>query len=122
MANTRMLCAVCGADMSVLSDRLNQLRDASPPIDSTSSSSMAVADKSSSIGSNLNSKAQLDASSSIDATGSFSDADDAELSAALGRRISQIATSTGSFSSMDEEEERQPLTGPVSCAGPGWFD
>jgi len=44
---------------------------------------------------------------------SFSDADDDELSSALGKRISQIATTSGSFSSLDEEEQRQPLTGEV---------
>jgi hypothetical protein len=87
---------------------MNQLRDATPPAGS-SSSSMTVAEMSSSLGNNINSS---------DATDSFSDVDDAELSAALGRRITQIATSTGSFSSMDEEEQRQPLTGQVSPTGP----
>jgi hypothetical protein len=55
---------------------------------------------------------------SLDATGSFSDAEDSEVSAALNRRISQIATTTGEWgSSMDEEEMRQPLVGEVSLRG-----
>jgi hypothetical protein len=61
-----------------------------------------------------------------DPTGSFSDADDSEVSAALSRRIKQIATTTGEWgSSMDEEEMRQPLTGEVgafeqSCCVDTW--
>lgn len=51
---------------------------------------------------------------SLDATASFSDAEDSEVSEALSRRIRQIATTTGEWgSSMDEEEMRQPLTGEV---------
>jgi hypothetical protein len=43
------------------------------------------------------------------------------VSAALGRRIKQIATTTGEWGSrVDEEEMRQPLTGEVSApGGPG---
>jgi hypothetical protein len=49
------------------------------------------------------------------ASGSFSDAEDSEVSAALSKRIKQIATTTGEWgSSMDEEEMRQPLSGEVS--------
>jgi uncharacterized cupin superfamily protein len=42
------------------------------------------------------------------------------VSAALSRRIKQIATTTGEWgSSVDEEEMRQPLTGEVSVTWGG---
>lgn len=50
----------------------------------------------------------------VSASGSLSDADDADVATALNQRIKQIATTTGEWgSSMDEEEMRQPLTGEV---------
>lgn len=108
--------------MSVLSDRINQLRNTpTPGASSSSSSSSAVLDPPSSssglagIGNSALAGRGSSGSSSDDATKSFSDADDDELSAALGQRIKQIATTTGEWgSSMDEQEMRQPLTGEVS--------
>ncbi len=53
-------------------------------------------------------------------SGSFSDADDGDLAAALNRRIGQIAVSTASFDSeVTEEEMRQPLTGEARDGGRG---
>jgi hypothetical protein len=123
--------------MSILSDRINQIRDSPSPSSSSSSSSSgnaAVLDppdqppfNSSSGASGLNSPGFSSSSSSAgfdeDPAKSFSDADDDELSAALGKRISQIATTSGSWSeSMEEEEMRQPLSGEVSRLTAYTFD
>jgi hypothetical protein len=108
-----------------LQARINELRDAEGP-----SPAAAGVGSSSSWGPSSSFDQQSPSSSSTDstaadlyadydgfdnATGSFSDAEDSEVSAALSRRIKQIATTTGEWgSSVDEEEMRQPLTGEVS--------
>jgi hypothetical protein len=116
--------------MSILSDRINRMRDSQSPSSSSGSGSgnSALLDPpeqqplgsssggSSSSGLNLPGFSSSSSSAGLDAdpSKSFSDADDDELSAALGKRISQIATTSGSWSeSMDEEDMRQPLTGEV---------
>jgi hypothetical protein len=104
--------------MQSLSDRIKDLQQSSST-GSASSGGAAVTDP---IGSGGSSSSSINLGSSLgnedllpESTRSFSDADDTELSAALGQRIRQIATSTGSYSDeVDEEEMRQPLTGPVS--------
>jgi hypothetical protein len=90
--------------MKVLQDRLAQLRDGGP---AASASSAAAAGPSSGDQASLN-----------DAPGaagrSFSDSDDGELTSALNRRISEIATATGEWgASVDEEAMRRPLDGEV---------
>ncbi|KAF6258579.1 hypothetical protein COO60DRAFT_1518042 [Scenedesmus sp. NREL 46B-D3] len=115
--------------LSILSDRINRIRDSpSGSSRSSSSGSAAIIDppgqqpfsSDSSRGSSTRTSSgglSLPGSSSgagldADPAKSFSDADDDELSAALGKRISQIATTSCSWSeSMDEEAMRQPLTG-----------
>lgn len=101
-----------------LQARINELRDAEGP--STAGAAAGASTSSSwSSSSSLNqqipgSRSAADDADSLDATASFSDAEDSEVSAALSRRIKQIATTTGEWgSSMDEEEMRQPLTGEV---------
>uniref|UniRef100_A0A383VWH4 Uncharacterized protein n=1 Tax=Tetradesmus obliquus TaxID=3088 RepID=A0A383VWH4_TETOB len=108
---------------SILSDRVNRMRDSpssSPsPISSSNSALLDPPEQQNNSSSSSMSGLNLpgfssSSSSSLDAdpNKSFSDADDDELSAALGKRISQIATTSGSWSeSMDEEAMRQPLTG-----------
>lgn len=101
--------------LSILSDRINHMRDSPNPNGSSSSSNAATLDPDQPgnvlWGPSSNSSSSIDG---IDAAKSFSDADDDELSAALGKRISQIATTTGSWSDSMEEDMRQPLTGEVS--------
>lgn len=105
--------------LSVLSDRISQLKDSqsrSPTTNSTSNAAVLEPPSSSNSSSaDISNLAGLGDSSTGEAVKSFSDADDDELSAALGQRIKQIATATGEWgSSMDEQEMRQPLSGEVS--------
>jgi hypothetical protein len=88
--------------MQALSDRIKDIRSSS---------------SSSSLEEGLSTSSSRSASPPFDAlppTSSFSDADDDELSAALGKRVQQIATTTGEWgNSVEEEEMRQGLTGQV---------
>lgn len=120
--------------LDALQARINQMRDsqdsssasAGPGSSSSSSSPLSSIDSPADLAAAAAAAAGIGGASDDDmqgaagyeTTGSFSDADDAEVSAALGRRISQIATTTGEWgSSMDEEEMRQPLTGQVRGEG-----
>lgn len=102
-----------------LQARINELRDTQGPAAAGVSSSSSWSSPGSlsqqipgSRGADKPGFGSLDDST---ASGSFSDAEDSEVSAALSKRIKQIATTTGEWgSSMDEEEMRQPLSGEVS--------
>ncbi|KAI8467626.1 MAG: hypothetical protein J3K34DRAFT_523609 [Monoraphidium minutum] len=91
-------------DMRLLQDRLKELRGGSSA--TSSSSASASAPGSPARGAAGSPGAQGDVGRS------FSDADDDELTWALNRRISEIATATGEWGgSADEEDARRPLTG-----------
>jgi hypothetical protein len=103
-----------------LQARINEMRDAQGPATAAAGSSSSWSREQPLAG--RGTAAAGDDADSLDATGSFSDAEDSEVSAALNRRISQIATTTGEWgSSMDEEEMGQPLTGEVSFTLAGWL-
>jgi hypothetical protein len=103
-----------------LQARINKLRDTQGPAAAGVGSSSSSWSSPGSLGQQIpgsRGASDPDFGSQGDATGSFSDAEDSEVSAALSKRIKQIATTTGEWgSSMDEEEMPQPLSGEVSSA------
>jgi len=120
------LCVLNFADTSAaeglqdLQARINQMKDSQGPSSGRAAAGVGAGTSSSwSTSAGLNQRLPDSISpredESADPTSSFSDAEDSEVSAALSRRIKQIATTTGEWgSSMDEEEMRQPLSGEVS--------
>jgi hypothetical protein len=109
--------AVTPESMRVLQDRVSQLRSGSPGPEAPEASGVGAGS-----GSGSTSSGSPLASEAGEAARSFSDADDDELTFALNRRISEIATATGEWGTdgLDEAEMRKPLTGEVRRFG-GWW-